>query len=168
MRPIRTITPSALLAFAFAFAGCGTTHARQPAGDASGPKPADAAAAEPAAASPTADASATVCGKVTLDPKLAPKFEKGATLFVFAKHQPGGGPPVAVLRQTVDAFPVGFCLSQKNTMVPGMKFEGKVYVTARVDADGSAGAGPGDLEGKTAEPIPVGKQDLVIHIDTAR
>ena len=110
-----------------------------------------------------------ICGEVRIAPELAAKVPaSGAVLFVFAKPQPGGGPPTAVLRDDTFTFPVRFCLSQKNTMAEGMKFEGHQYVTARLDFDGNAGGATGDLETVTKEPVAVGTQDLVLTIDTVR
>lgn len=110
----------------------------------------------------------TVCGKIQLAPSVAGKFKPGTILFVFAKSGPGGGPPLAVKRVAVDRFPVDFCLSPADTMVPGLQFSGKVFVTARLSLSGNAGAGPGDLEGVTHDPVEVGRQDVVITIDTTR
>jgi len=122
---------------------------------------------EPAAAE-AADGP-TICGRIELAPGLASKFKPGTTLFVFAKPQLGAGPPVAVRRYAPDGFPFPFCLSQKNTMVQGLKFEGKVYVTARLDVDASGvSVSTGDLEGVTKAPVEVGTQDLVLTIDTTK
>ncbi len=116
-----------------------------------------------------APAGPSLCGRVELAPALAASFKPGTILYVFAKPQPGGGPPTAVRRYAPDGFPFPFCLSQKNTMVAGLKFEGKVYVTARVDVDGSGVISTaGDLEGFTKTPVDVGATDIVLTIDTTK
>ena len=125
------------------------------------------------AATATADEAAvakkeSICGEVRISPELAAKVPETATLFVFAKPKQGPGAPTAVLRQESFSFPVKFCLSAKNAMAAGTKFEGRQYVTARVDADGGAMGAPGDLEGLTKEPVAVGAQDVVVTIDSVR
>ncbi len=111
---------------------------------------------------------AAICGTVHVSEALAAKVRYPATLFVFAKSKPGGGPPNAVRRDTVAALPVPFCLTAKDSMVPGLAFSGKVYVTARIDFDGNAGGAPGDLEGTLEQPIEVGARDVKVTIDRVR
>lgn len=114
-------------------------------------------------------AGGTLTGTIDIAPAVRSKVPASATLFIFAKSNPGGGPPLAVYRQPIDgstAFPLSFSLSQANVMMPGLTFSGPVYVTARIDVDGIAGAGPGDLEGVTQTPVPVGTQGLKLVIDT--
>lgn len=110
-------------------------------------------------------------GTITLAPALASKVPQGATLFVFAKTNPGPGAPLAVLRTAAPsswARPVPFELSEENAMLEGIAFEGEVYLTARIDQDGMAGATPGDLEGVTKTPVAVGSDGVTLTIDTVR
>ena len=157
MRPL-------LIVALLAVAGCGT---KTP----SGGKKAEAVAHDPhppAGAIAQPDPQESICGEVRISPELAAKVPKDATLFVFAKSHTGGGPPAAATRATVSSFPIPFCLSSKDTMAPGAEFAGKLFVTARVDMDGSAGGAPGDLEGVTPEPVAVGTNGLVLVIDRVR
>jgi hypothetical protein len=118
---------------------------------------------------PVVDSGEQICGRIELSPTVAESFKPGTTLFVFAKPQLGAGPPTAVRRYSPDGFPFPFCLSQKNTMIEGLKFAGKVYVTARLDLDASGViATPGDLEGVTQTAIEVGTKDLVLTIDAVK
>lgn len=130
-----------------------------------------AGAATPAPQSTAAASGGTagaIRGTITVSPNLASKVKQGATLFIFAKQQPGAGPPLAVKRTTVSTFPLTFELTKDNVMQPGMPFDGDVYLTARIDGDGIAGAGPGDLEGVTTKPVAVGTGNVALTIDTVR
>ena len=139
-----------------------------------GPKPQPAAEKAPSTHAVREDpdegvAGPQICGKIELAPAVAASFKAGTPLYVFAKPQPGAGPPTAVRRYAPDGFPFPFCLSAKNTMVQGLKFEGKVYVTARLDVDVSGVMStPGDLEGVTKTAVDVGTNDLVLTIDTLK
>ena len=134
------------------------------------PKPVAKSDPHPAVESePAVDPGEQICGRIELSPTLAESFKPGTTLFVFAKPQLGAGPPTAVRRYTPDGFPFPFCLSQKNTMIEGLKFAGKVYVTARLDLDASGViATPGDLEGVTKTAVEVGTKDLVLTVDSVK
>lgn len=125
----------------------------------------------PAPVAPAASGGSRIRGTIALSPSLASKVPPGATLFVFAKANPGPGAPMAVLRAPAPSSwsqPVPFELSEANTMMEGIAFEGQVYLTARIDRDGMAGAGPGDLEGVTKAPVPVGTDGVALTIDTVR
>lgn len=134
-----------------------------------GSAPAPVAAGTAAPAQPAAGgAPGAIRGTIAISPALASKVKQGATLFIFAKQQRGGGPPLAVKRTTVSTFPLTFELTKDNVMQPGMPFDGDVYLTARIDGDGIAGAGAGDLEGVTTAPVPVGGPTVSLTIDTVR
>ena len=125
----------------------------------------------PSSARPGAGTPGAISGTIDLAPALRAKMPASATLFIFAKSQPGGGPPMAVLREPIDGstkFPIAFSLSQANVMMPGMTLAGSVWVTARIDVDGVAGAGPGDMEGVTPSAVEVGRNDVKVTIDTVR
>lgn len=132
---------------------------------------APAPASTQAAPAPATGGAGSVSGTIDVAPSLRAKLPASATLFVFAKNNPGGGPPLAVHREPVTSstkFPIAFSLSQGDVMMQGMTFTGPVYVTARIDVDGVAGAGPGDLEGVTRTPVTIGTQNLSVLIDTVR
>jgi cytochrome c-type biogenesis protein CcmH len=119
-----------------------------------------------AATTPVADASvagssvadssnaprgASISGTVDIDPKLRALAAAGATLFVFAKSVDSPGPPLAVMRLTVDRWPVKFLLNDAQAMLPQRKLSDfrKVKVEARIAAHGQPTAQAGDLQGAT-------------------
>ncbi len=110
----------------------------------------------------------TIRGTVQVSPSLAARVPSNATLFVFAKENPGDRMPLAVVREPVSTFPVAFSLSEANVMGGGRPFAGRLFLTARIDSDGIAGAGPGDMEGTTPGPVAVGTEGVSLTIDTVR
>lgn len=90
-----------------------------------------------------------VTGTIQLPADISQKISRTASLFIFAR--PVGvesGPPLAVKRLGVVNFPFEFNIGQMDTMLQGADFSGKVTISARLDSDGVAGGGPGDVEGK--------------------
>jgi hypothetical protein len=78
------------------------------------------------------------------------------------------GPPLAVQRYTVGAWPMPFELTQDNVMLSGTKLQGKVVLTARVDQDGDAMTKQvGDIEGVSA-PVTVPAQGVELVLDQVR
>lgn len=69
-----------------------------------------------------------------------------AALFIFARA-PGGGPPVAVIREPVSAIPGEFTLSDSNTMLPGSSLADfpELSLVARLSTSGQPTEQPGDL-----------------------
>lgn len=69
-----------------------------------------------------------------------------AALFIFARA-PGGGPPVAVIREPVGAVPGVFTLSDGNTMLPGTSLANfpELSLVARLSASGQPTEQSGDL-----------------------
>ena len=123
-----------------------------------------AAAQQPAQ---TQGAGNVISGTIDVAPALRAKAEGKPILFLIARKG-GGGPPLAVVRVANPRFPLAFEISKRNVMIPGVPFEGMVSLSARLDADGSAGpAGAGDLEGRTAQPVRVGQRNVRIVIDKA-
>jgi cytochrome c-type biogenesis protein CcmH len=88
----------------------------------------------------------------------------GAALFIIARA-PGGGPPVAVIRERPSAVPGQFTLSDANSMLPGRSladFE-ELTLIARLSASGQPTAQPGDLQAETLfRPKDGGTVALVI------
>ena len=112
-------------------------------------------------------AGEVISGTIEVVPALRTKAEGKPVLFLIARKG-GGGPPLAVVRVANPRFPLKFEVSKRNVMIPGVPFEGMVTLTARLDADGSAGpASAGDLEGRTARPVRVGEKNVRIVIDKA-
>ncbi|MGH0036006.1 MAG: c-type cytochrome biogenesis protein CcmI/CycH [Myxococcota bacterium] len=91
----------------------------------------------------------------------------GSTLFIIAR--PAGataGPPLAVQRIPAPSFPVDFEIGPQNVMIPSMKFEGEITLTARLDSDGNAMTRlPGDLQGSYGTPVRPGSAGVEIRLD---
>ncbi len=122
-------------------------------------------AAAPAAGTGTA-AAARIDGFVDIDPALRAKASPGSTLFVFAKSTDAPGPPLAVLRLSVDRWPVKFLLDDSQAMMPQRKLSDfkAVQVEARISRGGQPLAQPGDLQGSTGNVDPRGKTQVHVVI----
>ncbi|OGL60648.1 MAG: hypothetical protein A3J27_00540 [Candidatus Tectomicrobia bacterium RIFCSPLOWO2_12_FULL_69_37] len=129
------------------------------------PAPAPQASSAPQAPAPPAGGGGSISGTIVLAPPLAGKAGGKRAVFLIARgEQPG--PPLAVARIADPTFPLAFTISQANVMTPGVKFEGRVRLVARVDADGSAGPPQkGDLEGQAPAPVAVGSTGVRIVVD---
>jgi hypothetical protein len=112
-------------------------------------------------------AGATISGTISIPPELAGGADGKAMLFVIAR--PFGvnvGPPMAVLRVPAPQFPFSFEIGPQNVMIPSMRFEGDIGITARLDGDGNAMTKlPGDLSGATDAPLRPGATDVSIVLD---
>jgi len=85
--------------------------------------------------------------RVSIDDRLSMgALGPQAALFVFARA-PGGGPPVAVIRQPVSAVPGTFTLSDADSMLPGRSIADfpELALVARLSASGQPIEQPGDL-----------------------
>ncbi len=102
--------------------------------------------------------------RVSLDPALAGEVPGDGVLFVIARKAGAtGGPPLAVVRTPGPAFPVEFEIGQANVMVPGLRFEGPVDLTARLDMDGNAMTRmAGDFQGALADPVEPGAEAEIV------
>lgn len=109
-------------------------------------------------------AGPSISGEVRLGEATAPP---GAMLFVIARPSGvTGGPPLAVLRVPNPSFPFAFELSQKNVMIPSMRFDGEMDVTARLDGDGNAMTkDEADLDGRAPAAYAPGDRDVVITLE---
>lgn len=86
-------------------------------------------------------------------------------LFLIAKS-PQGGPPLMVKRLEVSRFPIDFTLTQADLMMPGTPLPAQMTLTARLDADGSAGpAAPGDVENSQKPAFKPGQKNLRLTLD---
>ena len=104
-----------------------------------------------------------VMGTVTIDASISNSRPLVGVLFVFAR--PRGlenGPPLAVKRVRNATFPFDYTIGQIDTMLPGIDFSGEVQITARLDGDGIAGSGPGDLEGKVLAQVGSENNNIVL------
>ncbi|MBI3028648.1 MAG: cytochrome c-type biogenesis protein CcmH [Candidatus Rokubacteria bacterium] len=123
-------------------------------------------AAQAARPSRAAMAAATITGTVSLAPSLRPEVPVGAALFIIARR--GDGPPLAVKRIADPVLPVSFSLGPEDRMLRGVPFEGEVTLLAQLKRDGKAGPpADGDLEGRAAGPVKVGRRDVEIVLDRA-
>ena len=113
------------------------------------------------------DAKQTIGGKIVLPAARRGDVKKGDTMFLIARRAGGmPGPPLAVQRLQAGDFPMAFSLSGRDSMVPGVPFEGELTITLRVDKDGDAMTRrKGDVFGQIAK-AKVGSQDLVLSLDT--
>jgi cytochrome c-type biogenesis protein CcmH len=86
---------------------------------------------------------------ITLDPALVARVPPNATLFVIARRG-AGGPPLAVQRRPVGAWPVTVRLSDADAMLPGSTLAsgGSLTLIARISASGQPIAASGDLFGE--------------------
>ena len=119
-------------------------------------------AGSPGAGAPVAASGPSVQLAVSLGAgRSAPP---NASLFIFARA-PGGGPPVAVIRDRASALPGQFTLSDSNSMIPGRSladFE-ELTLVARLSASGQPTEQPGDLYAQTVfRPKEGGTVALVI------
>ena len=107
--------------------------------------PATAAARVPAGAD--ANAGPTITLNVRLgDSRSIESLGPQAALFIFARA-PGGGPPVAVIRESVSGVPGEFTLSDSNTMLPGQSLGNfpELSLVARLSVSGQPTEQSGDL-----------------------
>ena len=105
-----------------------------------------------APAAPTATAASTasgveVSGTVSLDRRFSDRVQSDATLFIYAKAADSPGPPLAVLRTTVGAWPVTFHLDDSMAMMPSRRLSqfDRVVIEARISRSGQATPAAGDL-----------------------
>ena len=87
-------------------------------------------------------------GTVNVSKVLQKKIPENGTLFIFARSEGvKRGPPLAVKRVAELKLPYEFTLGPQDVMIQGTAFEGAMVLAARIDVDGDARAGPGDIEG---------------------
>lgn len=87
-------------------------------------------------------------GTVRVSEGLKNKMPENATLFLFVRNlDVKRGPPLAVQRIPEIKMPFKFSLGPQDIMIPGTPFDGPMVLTGRIDADGDARVGAGDIEG---------------------
>ena len=120
-----------------------------------------------AASAAASGAGTVVNGEVTVAPALAAKAMKGTTLFIVARSADAPGPPLAVLRTAVDAWPLRFRLDDTLAMMPGRTLSGagRITVEARISRSGQAMPGSGDMAGRTGVLNADGHEPVRIVID---
>jgi cytochrome c-type biogenesis protein CcmH len=127
-------------------------------------------AAAPPTAAQDAARPAQISGEVDIDPALRSKALPSSTLFVFAKAADSPGPPLAVVRTSVDQWPMKFLLNDSQAMMPQRKLSDfqRVIVEARISQSGQPMGQRGDLQGssgaldpKSDKPIRVVIRDVI-------
>lgn len=121
-------------------------------------------AGEAEAGAPVSGGGQPISGRIEVAPELAGEQPESAILFVIARPQGArGGPPLAVLRIEAPRFPLEFEIGPGDVMIPSMRFEGPISLTARLDADGNAMTRGGtDLSSAVAEPITPGTTGVAL------
>ena len=106
-------------------------------------------------------------GRIELSPDLASDAAPGSILFLIARSgSASGGPPLAVQRYASPRFPLEFEIGPEQVMIPTMRFEGDIRLTARLDSDGNAMTRtPGDLQGALPMPLSPGAEGAVLTLD---
>jgi hypothetical protein len=124
-----------------------------------------AATAESAMASATGE-SAPIEGLVELSDELGSLRPAGAVLFVIARPQGvKRGPPLAVLRIADPEFPYAFSIGPADVMIPSMRFEGAISLSARLDADGNAMTrSPEDISSPTLSSLAPGATGVKLDL----
>lgn len=191
MRPSGPSRPL-LRALAVALLGLGLAacadEAASPAAEAS--TPGDAASAEPEAGATIQgntlemttiavedavdDGDAAPAGRIRGLVEVSGEYASAAathTLFVVVKAKGGAPMPRAVLRVDEPTFPLAFDIGPEQVMLnvdnPADMLLGDLVIYARLDADGSAMAAPGDYESASLD-VTVGTGGHVLTIDRQR
>jgi cytochrome c-type biogenesis protein CcmH len=112
----------------------------------------------------TPDESGTGAVRLSIDiaQDLAGRARPGAVMFVIARRG-DGGPPIAVVRHSVGAWPVKVTLTDADAMMPGTSLSGggPLRIVARISGGGQPTATSGDLYGEvgydfaSASPVKV-------------
>jgi hypothetical protein len=131
---------------------------------AGGPATGPAAGPSAAGGATAAVAARPISGRIEIAPEVAGDRPTGAILFVIARPEGAvGGPPLAVLRISDPEFPLEFEIGPGNVMIPSMRFEGPISLTARLDSDGNAMTrAETDLSSATAPPALPGTTGVAL------
>ena len=141
-------------------------EARQPAAPAGGATAGGPAMAGPAAGGPPAAGASTeprLSGTISLAPGVAADPSKRVFLIVH-RSESGKGPPLAVRPLSAAELPVSFSMTDADQMMSKGPWPEQVWVFARLDADGVAGAGPGDLESQKLGPLSPGTEGVSLVV----
>lgn len=115
-------------------------------------------------ASPAQAQEAAISGTITVDPSLKDKVPKEPLLLIIASKSPDPKrPPIVVKRIPGVTFPYEYKLTEEDITLVGSTFEGKLYLTARIE--------PGDPSGRSRfegaharNPVAVGSSRVDIRI----
>lgn len=91
----------------------------------------------------------------------------GSVLFVIARPAGAvGGPPLAVVRIPEPRFPLDFEIGPDDVMMPAMRFEGPIELSARLDTDGNASTrAEGDRETRSAVAASPGDAGVALRLE---
>ena len=134
------------------------------------PRSASAGAGVPTSAgSPagTGSPAAEISGTVSIEPRLAGRVDRDATLFIYAKAADSPGPPLAVMRLAANGWPVSFRLDDSMAMIPSRRLSQfqKVIVEARISRSGQAAPTAGDLYVTSSVLSPSSGKKLALVIN---
>ena len=105
-----------------------------------------------------------VTGSVILDPNIKAGIPEGAVLFVYARAEGvTSGPPVAVKKMTFFQLPQEFSISPADSVMTQDGFDGPLTLSARLDRDGNARAGAGDITGSVN--VTTGQKGVTIVLN---
>jgi putative ABC transport system substrate-binding protein len=123
------------------------------------------------AAGPTAPGQpAVIAGTIDLDPSLKETAPKAPLLMILVSKSADPNKPALIVSRVPGAtFPYQYRLAAEDITLVGSTLDGKVYVTARIDAAGMVGATrQGALAGAYAHnPIAVGSTNVDITITSS-
>jgi putative ABC transport system substrate-binding protein len=114
--------------------------------------------------SPAEGQEAAISGTITLDASLKDRLPKEPLLLIVASKSPDPKkPPIVVKRIPGVVLPYEYKLTEEDITLVGSTFEGKLYVTARIEPDDPLGSGR--LEGAHPKnPVAVGTSSVDIRI----
>jgi hypothetical protein len=120
--------------------------------------------------SATAGPPGEISGTVTISPELKDKV--GATPLLMIVASPSADPKIPALvvkREAGVSFPYQYKLTSEDITLVGSRFDGKMYVTARIDPAGMVGPPrPGTFDGSySGNPVRVGSSKIDIVINKA-
>ena len=106
----------------------------------------------------------TVSGVIRIDPALVHQIPEGASLFLIARTEgKQRGMPLAVKKLEKVTLPYSFSLGQSDIMLPGVEFGGPITIFARLDKDGDASPGSGDIDGRAVANVGDQKVEIVLN-----
>ena len=105
-----------------------------------------------------------VTGHVQLSPEIKAAIPPGSVLFIYARAQGvDSGPPVAVRKMLFFELPQEFSIGPADAVMTQDGFDGPLTLTARLDRDGNARAGAGDITGSL--DVTAGQKDVTVVLN---
>jgi thioredoxin-like negative regulator of GroEL len=146
--------------FARAYAQMQQAERADPAAEAENPHPPIGGPAGAAVTPSEASGRASLAGTIDIDPSLRGVVGRGATVFI-AVREAGidKGPPVAVKRLSVDAFPIRFAITDADSMA-GESLPPRVRIDVRADSDGNAATRDPNDPKAALDQVAVGQAGL--------